>query len=70
MAIFCFFGRTRKFVRKGDPKRHLYFWGIWSPFTVRIFLWHYEKRTLNTLAFWQKNNPSVDGWCFIFRVFA
>lgn len=37
MAIFCFFGRTRKFVRKGDPKRYLYFWGIWSPFTVRIF---------------------------------
>ena len=27
MAIFCFFGRTRKFVRKGDPKRYLYFWG-------------------------------------------
>ena len=21
----------------GDPKRYLYFWGIWSPFTVRIF---------------------------------
>lgn len=37
MAIFCFFGRTRKFVRKGDPKRYLYFWDIWSPFTGENF---------------------------------
>lgn len=35
----------------GAPKRYLYFWGRWSPFTVRIFLWHYEKRTLNALGF-------------------
>ena len=56
--------------KQGVPKRYLYFWGRWSPFTVRIFLWYYEKRTLNALGFWQKNNQSVDGWCFIFRVFA
>ena len=66
MAIFCFFGRTRKFVRKGGPKRYLYFWGIWSPFTVRIFLWHYEKRTLNALGFWQKITRRLTGGVLFF----